>query len=655
MASNSYRLYGDLMLPDPSTYLNGDELARLSTLEPFFRDLEAPRSLRNDKAQTSGYADSFAAFAEKESALWEPARPANHLVPPSGLLESPIAHHLHNPSFYTLHPHDGETADDSNLCIWLVMQNGFKKGQTLIFDHLSRRDIVDGIKLYPKEILKCHEDFIDEIRSKMLAEVEVVWGKDLWGEYEDVTVYLEWEVSPTIGEHTSRRLVRFITFVIHPQFFMYPSGRKQARWQDLHLTVAGRLARVEMIEDFYQKVPPASKKDFLSQKVYANVKVLEKQSLEEVNAATGNKKLFDMLASHTILRQSDPARRPRVRQSQRTSSRPLGDAAKGTLSTSQLKEILAKELDALSTDDLLLWNEDFDQLPAGIRQWLDNHTDLWFNGIPVTSFEELVPIYQQFRLNRAIPPSLVHTAGSTVVLALMETHAECLGRGKPLKIENETYSPIVGPFSRMDVECSSCGAPLPSDRNARWVIADPPRYLVKATQHVCTTTKQVSRKRYAVPRDKSVHFQFDGSNSRNAKNPSTIKSKKWQEMFVRNGDQLDGLPKVVDTHCESCLSKLKDSNVLDDIITVQDAAPLWTVQDPPRYIMHRRTCRVCKTDWKFLPANRQIPYIPMKTLRDLEKSYRDVADSVVINFLSSRYKAEPWLHKISLSVPENKS
>jgi hypothetical protein len=56
--------------------------------------------------------DRFARFKKEEPALWKPARPANEFVPPSGQLESPIAHHLHNPSFYTLTPHDGETAEN---------------------------------------------------------------------------------------------------------------------------------------------------------------------------------------------------------------------------------------------------------------------------------------------------------------------------------------------------------------------------------------------------------------------------------------------------------------------------------------------------------------------------------------------------------------
>jgi hypothetical protein len=237
---------------------------------------------------------------------------------------------------------------------------------------------------------------------------------------------------------------------------------------------------------------------------------------------------------------------------------------------------------------LLLWDEtnDFYELPEGIKQWLNDHTDLWFDGKQANSFEELVPIYQQFRLIRNFPLPLADTAPSTAILALTETHAKCLGRRrkKPLNIENETYFPIIGRFSRIDVECSSCLTPLPPHQNARWLISDPPRYVVKGTQHVCMETKQVNRKRYAIPRDQAVPFALDGSNSRNAQEPAAIKSKRWQEIFVRTEDYLDSLPKVVDTRCESCYSKIKDSNLSHQVGKALDKAPLWTVQDPPRYI-----------------------------------------------------------------------
>jgi hypothetical protein len=219
------------------------------------------------------------------------------------------------------------------------MQNGFKKGQTLIFDHLSRREIVDGIKKYPKEILKCHEDFVDDIRCKMLAEVEVVWGKcvrlrmqeryregdneleplKLWGEYQDVTIFLNWEVSSTVRGDT-KPLVRFIVFVMHPQVFLTGSARKHARWQDLHLTVAGGLARVEMIEDFYQQNPGSSKKLFVSLTVYGHAKELGERALKAVSAALGERKLYNTLVGHIKPRPLEALPSPRFSQASNSPS-----------------------------------------------------------------------------------------------------------------------------------------------------------------------------------------------------------------------------------------------------------------------------------------------------------------------------------------------
>ena len=111
--------------------------------------------------------------------MWNPPRPADKLVRPSGELDSSIAHHLHNPIFNTSYLHGTETADDTNACIWLVMQNGFTKDKTLLSDHLARRknsEEVDGIKDYSENILGCHEEYVNEVRTNMSATVEVVWG-----------------------------------------------------------------------------------------------------------------------------------------------------------------------------------------------------------------------------------------------------------------------------------------------------------------------------------------------------------------------------------------------------------------------------------------------------------------------------------------------
>lgn len=162
---------------------------------------------------------------------------------PSGSLRWPLAHHLHNPSFTTMTPHTGETADVSNPCVWLIMANAYEPGETLIFDHLARREVDDGLTRYPKHILACHEDWLGKIRAKMSAYVEIGYGRavenrmlqtldleplQLWGEHTGINLYLEWGMP----EGASKKLKRIIVFAIHPQMFCLPWGKSDAVLQD---------------------------------------------------------------------------------------------------------------------------------------------------------------------------------------------------------------------------------------------------------------------------------------------------------------------------------------------------------------------------------------------------------------------------------------
>lgn len=110
--------------------------------------------------------------------MWTPPRSPDEIVRPSRGLDSPITHHLHKPSFNTNHLNDVETADETNACIWLVMQNGFTKDRTVIFDHLARREeteVLDGLRDYLEGILVFHEEYLDEVRTNISATVEIVY------------------------------------------------------------------------------------------------------------------------------------------------------------------------------------------------------------------------------------------------------------------------------------------------------------------------------------------------------------------------------------------------------------------------------------------------------------------------------------------------
>jgi hypothetical protein len=175
-----YHLFGQLWLDDPLTHLSHQARDRLYRLQPYLRALsEAPHSSNlagSLNLRPFNVRQEFAEFQATESALWSPPRPSNELVRPSGSQDWPLAHHLHNPSFTTLQPYNEETEDDTNPRVWLIMANNFVPGKTLIFDHLARREIVDGLKMYPKEILACHERWLSRIRESISSKVEIVYG-----------------------------------------------------------------------------------------------------------------------------------------------------------------------------------------------------------------------------------------------------------------------------------------------------------------------------------------------------------------------------------------------------------------------------------------------------------------------------------------------
>ena len=206
----------------------------------------------------------FTRFQGTESLLWSPPRRKDELVPPSGAFNWPIVHHLHNPSFSTQTPHNGETADPTNPCIGLIMANSFVIGKTFIYDHLARREIVDGLVDYPENILRCHEAWLFRMRKNMLAKIEILYGRhvqrrmlkicdlerlSLWGKYSGIAVYLEWMPG---NPESPKELTRLLIFAMHPQLFLFPWGGKFANMQDHLISIVHHLAGLTCNKRFHQ-------------------------------------------------------------------------------------------------------------------------------------------------------------------------------------------------------------------------------------------------------------------------------------------------------------------------------------------------------------------------------------------------------------------
>ncbi|CAF9909345.1 MAG: hypothetical protein GOMPHAMPRED_006718 [Gomphillus americanus] len=116
----------------------------------------------------------------------EPDKRSN-LVRPSGSLDCPIAHHLNQPSCSTSFKIADEVVDPSNGRIAMVMGNGANDGQTLIFDHMSRRsENSEGMDEHPQEVVRAHEEFSTRTTASSTAKVELLYG--LEGQF-DPTCY----------------------------------------------------------------------------------------------------------------------------------------------------------------------------------------------------------------------------------------------------------------------------------------------------------------------------------------------------------------------------------------------------------------------------------------------------------------------------------
>lgn len=104
--------------------------------------------------------------------------PPEYLVEPSGLLNSPVACHLYNPTFSVDDVQNRSTEDLSSQTISQIHKAGFStQNNCFIFDHIARRDLSQHCsQLYPEELVELYESFSFELRRHMGVVVEVCWG-----------------------------------------------------------------------------------------------------------------------------------------------------------------------------------------------------------------------------------------------------------------------------------------------------------------------------------------------------------------------------------------------------------------------------------------------------------------------------------------------
>lgn len=147
------------------------------------------------------------------------------------------------------------------------MANGFDQN-TVIEDHVVRREVKDPFVYYPEDILACHEQHLSNVRDHMTAPVEVVycvptWERtmqylagrlqpfDLWGSYKGIRLFLEWDSPQTIGHARSGQSRQFLIVTFHPRNLLRAWSNSNKPIQDTLLDVAYNLAGVQFAPQFF--------------------------------------------------------------------------------------------------------------------------------------------------------------------------------------------------------------------------------------------------------------------------------------------------------------------------------------------------------------------------------------------------------------------
>jgi hypothetical protein len=478
--------------------------------------------------------DAFSNFVDSEVSTWAtyndnvPSR--DLLVGVSGSLQSPIAHYAHQPSFTTLHPRNGETADETNPCIAIIMGNAFEKGNSLIYDHLLRRDEKsEGLQMYPEEVVRCHEAFIQKVRESMEAKVEVVYGTPvkekmlqkqaykldllpLWGEYEDVYIILDRESNYSNAQQ-GHRYRRVIVFVTHPQRFFYPKQGECAR-QDKLLAVAAKIARVGFIERYYEDqkwrtIVPTNFPSIIKKKLFGSP---SEQSQSDRDSSNSSGKA--LMISMSELTTTNASMGPIVRG--------CWDSffeEKPPFSVQELREILPVAL-ATETDlnkHLHKWESPADFLEI-VGTWFRRQREILFKGMSIYSLADIMLVYQRLCATAKGPlegnPSL-----EEMIYGLIKKQARLIENLPTSNVDDLIYYGL-RPFDLVETICISCRQPLPLDTEAKWSIMRLGHYVLRHKR--CNTDLCQGKTRGAIPKDPSIPFVWPGRVGLSAKTARNI-------------------------------------------------------------------------------------------------------------------------------------
>ncbi|KAJ9360329.1 hypothetical protein DTO027B9_1313 [Paecilomyces variotii] len=634
-----YHFFGDLWLESPEEHLSREELSRLMAFEPLICDLE-------NRTQGSAHdiRNTFSNFALRETEAWEGLgveRSSKLLVQPSGDVSAIIACHLHNPTFYVKDPYCQETETKSNPTIQQVNQAGFSSQNCFIFDHICRRDRTEDVLLfYNDKILGIHEDFMLSLRRQMGAKIEICWGRHvrermkklvnlvpfkLWGRFQDVELYLELE---------DQRLIRFVIFVAHPQFFFYhgfftENGVRfratSAKKQDLYLTVASKLGDIAIRQDFYETIhrpalygqftrehreivnrleadADSQLKKAFPQKYHQLELAMEIRGKEPCDGALTQQSLSQLIRGDTI--QEELRRSNHIHNMTRSFLDAAGQVLVGSTNirnTTQLQ--LLSELPS-DWDNISEWHE----IPDSLVEWIQQQAGLQIDQKPISSKDELLTAFY------LLSPANYKQSHESLMRVIVKVGIWYITRAQKKRHESvvDLIIPGARPYDIIRRKCSKCGKRVLDDAFASYAKEDSKKYVMwyrlkGCGRPACSSTVDGTYFANLIPLDPNQGYKIATRRSLQC-----ARSANWEEYLLRlSEDERRATQKEVQTRCGNCGTE-----------EYLDRKPRWTAETSSRYVIPVRGCTVCKKRFcSFVPTD---PKIDTISKASLSKKWKDL-------------------------------
>ncbi|KAL1864404.1 hypothetical protein Plec18167_009728 [Paecilomyces lecythidis] len=414
----------------------------------------------------------------------------------------------------------------------------------------------------------------------MGAKIEICWGRHvrermkklvnlvpfkLWGRFQDVELYLELE---------DQRLIRFVIFVAHPQFFFYhgfftENGVRfratSAKKQDLYLTVASKLGGIAIRQDFYETIhrpalygqftrehreivnrleadADSQLKKAFPQKYHQLELAMEIRGKEPCDGALTQQSLSQLIRGDTI--QEELRRSNHIHNMTRSFLDAAGQVLVGSTNirnTTQLQ--LLSELPS-DWDNISEWHE----IPDSLVEWIQQ-AGLQIDQKPISSKDELLTAFY------LLSPANYKQSHESLMRVIVKVGIWYITRAQKKRHESvvDLIIPGARPYDIIRRKCSKCGKRVLDDAFASYAKEDSKKYVMwyrlkGCGRPACSSTVDGTYFANLIPLDPNQGYKIATRRSLQC-----ARSANWEEYLLRlSEDERRATQKEVQTRCGNC-------------------------------------------------------------------------------------------------------